>query len=163
MILNNNYTKAKNITISFLKENNVDSIDCISFDMIDVFKLGTNLGFMILEGSFPNDDKMCVLLVNEKEKTIDKFNSNKVLVFRDDMPLNYTIRSVAYELANYIYSKHLYNDRPLVLGELYKTGTEYPDNMVSMIASTLVSPLTYHDTDININYETQMSRRKKFR
>lgn len=157
MNLNTNYKQAKDIVLSFLKENKIDNVDiCNSFDYIDIFKLGTELGFDIRGAFYPdeNDKNTCILLVNEREDKIEKFNSNKVIVYRNFMKLDFTKKVIAYELANYIFEKKINKIDILVMGNRYNQEQANKNVMISIIASTIISPLTYADSDIKINYNS---------
>ena len=153
MFLNTKYMQAKNIVLSFLKDNKIDNVDiCESFDNIDIFKLGTDLGFDIRGAFFPDDTTLGLLLVNETEYRIDMFNSNKLIVYKNCMELDFTRTIIAYELANYIFEKKVNKTDILVMGDMYNQERTNKNIMILIIANIIISPLTYMDSDIRINH-----------
>ena len=159
MDLNTKYKQARDIVLSFLKDNKIDNVNTYaSFTAVDVFKLGAELGFDIRGAFIPDSDVLGVLVVNEKECKIEGFNSNKVIVYNNYIPfedsaraINLTNTIIAYELANYIFKKKVKKVDKLVMGDMYKQKRKRKNNMIFIIADTINNPLAYADSDIKIN------------
>lgn len=80
---------------------------------VDIFAIATELGFDVRGAEF-GGDLDGLLLVNENEKVIKPFSSNKIIAYNCTKPLEHKKFIVAHELAHYIEEKHKNPDKKIV-------------------------------------------------
>lgn len=82
---------------------------------VDIFAVATRLGFDVRGASF-DEPLEGLIVVNEREKKLKGFDSNKVIAYNCTKSIEEKKFIVAHELAHYIFEKQTTGEARLVLG-----------------------------------------------
>ncbi|MCM1055481.1 MAG: ImmA/IrrE family metallo-endopeptidase [Bacteroides sp.] len=110
---------------------------------VDIFEVATNLGFDIRGAEF-SEPLEGILIVDEFEKEIGGFNSNKVIIYNCEKDIYTKKFVVAHELAHYIYEKVKSKQNKIVVAARDHESESYSDDkkeqMMDYIAAGLLVP-----------------------
>lgn len=113
---------------------------------VDVFELANKIGFQVIGADF-EDPLEGLIIVDENEKKIKKFKSNKIIAYNINKEINDSQFIVAHELAHYIQKKVANPDNHVVLATREHTDT-YSSNKEEQETDYLAAAILIPKNDL---------------